>query len=439
VTAEISDRLLRIENQLNAIAQSTTHIHIGTKQLRKRADTSDDLALMAGYAAWFAVLLVSKVVVSSGIPKAAEDLGKFFNPDRQNQQGLAPMDSTPLQKGDTIGQYTISSGFGPRESPGGVGSTYHQGVDVPLDEGTVLRVPVDATVECDEDSGTGRYARIIPPPQANVPHQFLAGHLSECSPGFYLVGHVSGKSGNTGASTGPHLHWGQKPLEGGDYITPHRGFLERVLGVAQPVAEGGVAMGAAVDPGGEVNQQTINAMFGNFSSLNAPAIIGIGKAEGTLDDSGNPTMIYLGHTDPGNAAWNQGFGSWQASPVSSASEGDRLAFDRLKNNCVPDAIADAKAHGIGLTAGLLAQICDMWIQAPLAATDAIANLKQCQQQGKQGDEAWLCMRVQSYYAPTSGQLQASGFGNDVGALTHDQQRRMDEVSHAMRSFKFSRP
>ncbi len=196
--------------------------------------------------------------------------------------------------------------------------------------------------------------------------------------------------------------------------------------------------GSTIDPSSPVDEATINTMFGNFSSLQAPAIIGIGGAEGTLDGQGNPTAIYNGHTDPGNGAWNKGFGSWQASSVSSAEEGDRLAFNRLKTECVPDAIADAKANGVTLTPGVLAQVCDMWIQAPLAATDAMVNLKKCQDQGKKDSEAWLCMRVQSYYNP-QGSLEASGFGNSIDRLTADQQRRMDEVSHAMESFKPSTP
>ena len=40
----------------------------------------------------------------------------------------------------------VSSGFGPRSSPGGIGSTNHQGIDIPLDVGTQVYAVSRGTV-----------------------------------------------------------------------------------------------------------------------------------------------------------------------------------------------------------------------------------------------------------------------------------------------------
>lgn len=166
-----------------------------------------------------------------------------------------------------------------------------------------------------------------------------------------------------------------------------------------------------------------------FSSLSSPGIIGIGQAEGTLNEDGSPTSLYYGHTDPGNGAKNLGFGSWQASPVNSAQEGDEKAFNRIKNECVPHAIESFKREKIQLTARLLVEQCDMFIQAPLAAVDFTSRLND-----KGGDI--VAARVESYVNPKTGNLEASGFKNDKSWLLHDQSRRSGEIEDALaRGFK----
>ncbi|HWT92775.1 MAG TPA: peptidoglycan DD-metalloendopeptidase family protein [Solirubrobacteraceae bacterium] len=101
----------------------------------------------------------------------------------------------------------ISSGFGGRSSPGGIGSTFHQGVDLPVPVGTPIhaadggRVAVAGVM-----GGYGNYTCIQ-----------HTGSLSTCyahqssigvSVGQSVTqGQVIGMSGNTGNSTGPHLHF----------------------------------------------------------------------------------------------------------------------------------------------------------------------------------------------------------------------------------------
>ncbi len=122
----------------------------------------------------------------------------------------------------------ITSMFGGRQSPGGIGSTNHKGVDI----GTPMRTPILAA-----KSGTVTWASwnggygeciIIYHGKGN---STLYGHLDNLSGSPYNVklgdtvrqGDVIGWSGTSGNSTGPHLHFGIKendtwvdPL---DYLT----------------------------------------------------------------------------------------------------------------------------------------------------------------------------------------------------------------------------
>ena len=53
---------------------------------------------------------------------------------------------------------TLSSGFGPRSSPGGIGSTYHEGIDISVPEGTPIRAAASGTViMASYNGGYGNY------------------------------------------------------------------------------------------------------------------------------------------------------------------------------------------------------------------------------------------------------------------------------------------
>lgn len=101
----------------------------------------------------------------------------------------------------------ITSGFGGRSSPGGVGSTYHEGLDISVPEGTPIRAAQGGTViSASYNGGYGNYTCIDHGSGLSTcyGHQSQLGVTSGQS---VDQGQIIGYSGNTGASTGPHLHF----------------------------------------------------------------------------------------------------------------------------------------------------------------------------------------------------------------------------------------
>lgn len=117
----------------------------------------------------------------------------------------------------------ISSHFGPRSSPGGFGSTYHEGLDIALPTGTkVLACETGTVTTADWYGGLGKC--IIIDHGRNL--QTVYGHLSaiRVRTGQKVVrGQYIGNVGSTGNSTGPHLHLGVKL--NGRFVNPEKGWL----------------------------------------------------------------------------------------------------------------------------------------------------------------------------------------------------------------------
>ena len=101
----------------------------------------------------------------------------------------------------------ISSGFGGRSSPGGIGSTNHQGVDIPVPIGTPIRAADSGRVAiAGMQGGYGNYTCV----QHSGSMSTCYGHQSSIGVSVgqnVSQGQVIGRSGNTGNSTGPHLHF----------------------------------------------------------------------------------------------------------------------------------------------------------------------------------------------------------------------------------------
>jgi len=110
--------------------------------------------------------------------------------------------------------FQVSSPFGSIDS---VHKTPHSGIDLVMEEGTKLYSPVDGIVERVVDYGNQNIGKgvII---KTNTGETIIMGHMSDTSTaevGEELSrGEFVGLSGNTGHSTGAHLHLGMKDANG---------------------------------------------------------------------------------------------------------------------------------------------------------------------------------------------------------------------------------
>ena len=107
----------------------------------------------------------------------------------------------------------ISDGFGARESPGGIGSTDHKGVDFAPGQGTPIQSIADgvvSSVQPYDNSGLGVHVIIdhVVDGQkvSSVYGHMLTGSIEVTEGQVVKVAQTVGLVGNTGASTGPHLH-----------------------------------------------------------------------------------------------------------------------------------------------------------------------------------------------------------------------------------------
>lgn len=101
----------------------------------------------------------------------------------------------------------ITDFYGPRESPGGIGSTFHRGVDWGAQYGTDIRATGrGVVVQAGPNGGLGNWVKIRHSPTTETGY----GHLSSIGVSVGQAvsqGQSIGVMGTTGTSTGVHLHW----------------------------------------------------------------------------------------------------------------------------------------------------------------------------------------------------------------------------------------
>ena len=146
--------------------------------------------------------------------------------------------------GDKVLEWEVTSVFGKREKPCPSCSSDHKGVDINTPIGTPLYAIGE---EKSASSFHDGYVDVACPWNPNNPPEGIAAyiqspllpdteialfHLNECYSGRHPVGAMIAKSGNSGVSTGAHLHYGVKVK--GEWIDPPRGYLMWILQGKKP-------------------------------------------------------------------------------------------------------------------------------------------------------------------------------------------------------------
>ena len=106
----------------------------------------------------------------------------------------------------------------------------HNGIDLSTPVNTPIYSPIDGIWEVGEDpNGYGLYIRITEEPHKDERRQVILAHLSSieiAGKDKVKAGELVALSGNSGFSTGPHLHWGFRRLDrGGSVINFDNGFF----------------------------------------------------------------------------------------------------------------------------------------------------------------------------------------------------------------------
>jgi murein DD-endopeptidase MepM/ murein hydrolase activator NlpD len=100
-----------------------------------------------------------------------------------------------------LDRYALSSGFGPRWG------RLHAGLDFAAPPGTPVRaVAAGEVVDAGRDGGYGRLVRVRHADGTVATYAHLSAVLVSAG-GRVRAGNVIGRVGNTGRSTGPHLHF----------------------------------------------------------------------------------------------------------------------------------------------------------------------------------------------------------------------------------------
>ena len=187
----------------------------------------------------------------------------------------------------------VSSFYGNRKNPFGVGISTHNGIDFACPMGSNVYASADGKVVWVGNNNTYGYAVII---EHQDGYLTLSAHLSEIKvhTGDYVYGgQIIGKTGNTGNSTGPHLHF--ETIDGNIYyeklpIKKHirnagkykiNSHQSRPIGVAGDVGRYNAYTGEVLPTKQEIQQQQVSTSQNNHPHYTRETL---------------PTKYYIWHT-----------------------------------------------------------------------------------------------------------------------------------------------
>jgi hypothetical protein len=123
-----------------------------------------------------------------------------------------------------LAHMSVASPYGPRHAPVSAAARFHHGIDLRAARGTPLLAPADGTVAdvTDRYQGEAKYGKVIVIDHGDGLRSVYA-HLEQWTVHAgerVAAGQPIGKTGNTGKTTGPHLH--VEVLRHGEHIDPQR-------------------------------------------------------------------------------------------------------------------------------------------------------------------------------------------------------------------------
>lgn len=141
-----------------------------------------------------------------------------------------------IPNGDVLKYKRTSARFGWRDHPILKRKEFHPGIDLSADIGTPIYAPADGVVELAEYNANNGFGYLVVI-EHNYGFKTRYAHMSRkdvVKPGqFVKKGDLIGYSGNTGLSTGPHLHYEvrfiQKPLDPANFIKWNSGNFEEIF------------------------------------------------------------------------------------------------------------------------------------------------------------------------------------------------------------------
>jgi septal ring factor EnvC (AmiA/AmiB activator) len=145
----------------------------------------------------------------------ADELERLARSVREESESLKALDRLIARAGRALAMIPsrwplvgpVNSEFGARRSLGGDGSEFHGGIDIGAERGTPLQAPAAGTVAFAGSQADYGLSVVIDHGQ-DV--RSVYGHLSRVAvkPGDRVErGTVIGATGNTGRTSGPHLHY----------------------------------------------------------------------------------------------------------------------------------------------------------------------------------------------------------------------------------------
>ena len=136
-----------------------------------------------------------------------------------NNGGLSPIVATGTRYRWPLNvSGTITSSFGYRDAPTAGASSYHKGIDIAVPSGTSVVAAANGTVTtASYQSAAGNFIMVSHGNGVYTVYMHLSS-INVSAGQTVSQGQVIGYSGNTGVSTGPHLHFGVNV--NGSYVNP---------------------------------------------------------------------------------------------------------------------------------------------------------------------------------------------------------------------------